>query len=117
MGVEIMRELERMILLDRIDSHWKDHLYNIDYLEEGIHLRGYGGKDPIVVFKNEALDVFESMHQRIEEDVCEYVFKAQLNIESREEKRSRTPARRKDKKQAMPRRRATRSNRPKRRKR
>jgi len=117
MGVEIMRELERMILLDRIDSHWKDHLYNIDYLEEGIHLRGYGGKDPIVVFKNEALGVFESMHQRIEEEVCEYVFKAQLNIESREEKRSRTPARPKDKKQAMPRRRATRSNRPKRRKR
>ena len=51
MGVEIMRELERMILLDRIDSHWKDHLYNIDYLEEGIHLQETGktgkNRDPL----------------------------------------------------------------------
>ena len=120
MGAEIMRELERMILLDRIDSHWKDHLYNIDYLEEGIHHRGQGGKDPIVVFKSEALDIFVEMHQRIEEEICEWIFKTQLNTESREEKRSRIPAQRNDQKQTMPRQRtsrAARSNRPKRRKR
>ena len=78
MGVEHIRALERLVLLDRIDSHWKDHLYNIDYIEEGIHLRGYGGKDPIVVFKNEAYAVFETMYQRIEEEVSEYMFKARI---------------------------------------
>ena len=78
MGVEHMRALERLVLLDRIDSHWKDHLYNIDYIEEGIHLRGYGGKDPIVVFKNEAYAVFELMYQRIEEEVSEYMYKARI---------------------------------------
>ncbi len=78
MGVEHIRALERLVLLDRIDSHWKDHLYNIDYIEEGIHLRGYGGKDPIVVFKNEAYGVFETMYQRIEEEVSEYMFKARI---------------------------------------
>ncbi len=78
MGSELMRTLERLILLDRIDHHWKDHLYNIDYIEEGIYLRGYAGKDPIVVFKNEAFGVFEAMYRRIEEEVSEYIFKARI---------------------------------------
>ena len=82
MGIEQMRTLERLLLLDRIDSHWKDHLYNIDYIEEGIHLRGYGGKDPIVVFKNEAFNVFEAMYQRIEEETSEYIFKVHLDVEA-----------------------------------
>lgn len=82
MESEQMRLLERLVLLDRIDHHWKDHLYNIDYIEEGIHLRGYAGKDPIVVFKNEAFSVFEAMYQRIEEEVSENIFKARLNTEA-----------------------------------
>ena len=82
MGGEQMRTLERLLLLDRIDSHWKDHLYNIDYIEEGIHLRSYGGKDPIVVFKNEAFHVFEVMYQRIEEETSEYIFKVHLDVEA-----------------------------------
>ena len=82
MGSEHMRTLERLLLLDRIDSHWKDHLYNIDYIEEGIHLRSYGGKDPIVVFKNEAFHVFEAMYQRIEEETSEYIFKVHLDVEA-----------------------------------
>ncbi|MDE0300271.1 MAG: preprotein translocase subunit SecA [Candidatus Poribacteria bacterium] len=82
MGAEQMRTLERLLLLDRIDSHWKDHLYNIDYIEEGIHLRSYGGKDPIVVFKNEAFNVFEAMYQRIEEETSEYIFKVHLDVEA-----------------------------------
>ncbi len=83
MGEEAMRILERLLLLDRIDSHWKDHLYNIDYIEEGIRFgAGYGGKDPIVVFKNEALGVFESMYQHIEEEVSEFIFKSRLNTEA-----------------------------------
>ena len=82
-GPEQMRLLERLLLLDRIDDHWKDHLHNIDYIEEGIRFgAGYGGKDPIVVFKNEALAVFESMYQQIEEEVSEFIFKSQVNTEA-----------------------------------
>ena len=83
MGPEMMRVLERLLLLDRIDDYWKDHLYNIDYIEEGIRFgAGYGGKDPIVVFKNEALAVFESMYQHIEEEVSEFIFKSRVNTEA-----------------------------------
>ena len=78
MGPEMMRNLERIVMLDRIDRNWMDHLYNIDYLEEGIWLRGYEGKDPVVVFKNEAFNIFGDMIARIKEEVTEYMFKAQL---------------------------------------
>ena len=79
----MMRLLERLLLLDRIDDHWKEHLHNIDYIEEGIRFgAGYGGKDPIVVFKNEALAVFETMYQSIEEEVSEFVFKSQVNTQA-----------------------------------
>ena len=101
MGSGMMRVLERLLLLDRIDDHWKDHLYNIDYIEEGIRFgAGYGGKDPIVVFKNEALAVFESMYQHIEEEVSEFIFKSRVNTEaprrapSQRTNRSRKPQRR-----------------------
>lgn len=90
-GQETMRLLERLLLLDRIDDHWKEHLYNIDYIEEGIRFgAGYGGKDPIVVFKNEALAVFETMYQSIEEEVSEFIFKSRVNTEAPR----RTPGRR-----------------------
>ena len=92
MGPEMMRVLERLLLLDRIDDHWKEHLHNIDYIEEGIRFgAGYGGKDPIVVFKNEALAVFESMYQQIEEQVSEFIFKSRVNTEA---PRRRAPSRR-----------------------
>ena len=91
LGAETMRLLERLLLLDRIDDHWKEHLYNIDYIEEGIRFgAGYGGKDPIVVFKNEALAVFETMYQSIEEEVSEFIFKSRVNTEAPR----RTPGRR-----------------------
>lgn len=96
MGSDLMRTLERLILLDRIDHHWKDHLYNIDYIEEGIYLRGYAGKDPIVVFKNEAFSVFEAMHQRIDEEVSEYVFKARIETTTLESDRPRRASRRRE---------------------
>ena len=101
MGAETMRLLERLLLLDRIDNHWKDHLYNIDYIEEGIRFgAGYGGKDPIVVFKNEALGVFESMYQHIEEEVSEFIFKSRVNTEAPR----RAPARRSGRPGGRPRR-------------
>ncbi|RKU30675.1 preprotein translocase subunit SecA [Candidatus Poribacteria bacterium] len=79
MGSEDMRLLERLLVLDRIDSHWKEHLYNIEYIQHGIRFEGYGGKDPIIVFKNEALGVFESMYQSIERQVSEFIFKMQVS--------------------------------------
>ncbi|MYA72031.1 preprotein translocase subunit SecA [Candidatus Poribacteria bacterium] len=102
-GPEMMRLLERLLLLDRIDDHWKDHLQNIDYIEEGIRFgAGYGGKDPIVVFKNEALAVFESMYQQIEEEVSEFIFKSQVNTQAPR----RAPGRRTGKPRRQPPRRA-----------
>lgn len=102
-GPEMMRLLERLLLLDRIDDHWKDHLQNIDYIEEGIRFgAGYGGKDPIVVFKNEALAVFESMYQQIEEEVSEFIFKSQVNTQAPR----RAPGRRTSKSRRQPPRRA-----------
>lgn len=82
MGSELMRLLERLLVLDRIDSHWKDHLYNIDFIEQDMRLAGYGGKDPIVVFKSEALGIFESMYQNIEKEVSEFIFKSSVNTEA-----------------------------------
>ena len=102
-GPDMMRLLERLLLLDRIDDHWKDHLHNIDYIEEGIRFgAGYGGKDPIVVFKNEALAVFESMYQQIEEEVSEFIFKSQVNTQAPR----RAPGRRAGKPRRQPPRRA-----------
>jgi preprotein translocase subunit SecA len=103
LGPEMMRLLERLLLLDRIDDHWKEHLYNIDYIEEGIRFgAGYGGKDPIVVFKNEALAVFESMYQHIEEEVSEFIYKSRVNTEAPR----RVPGRRTGKPRRQPPRRA-----------
>ena len=107
LGAETMRLLERLLLLDRIDDHWKEHLYNIDYIEEGIRFgAGYGGKDPIVVFKNEALAVFETMYQSIEEEVSEFIFKSRVNTEAPR----RTPGRRTGGRRRQPPRRAQQAN-------
>ncbi len=93
MSSEKMRLLERLLLLDRIDHHWKDHLYNIEFIEQEIRLSGYGGKDPIVVFKSEALGIFESMYQTIEREVSEYIFKSRVNVEAPRRMPNRQPAR------------------------
>ncbi|HIE29242.1 TPA: preprotein translocase subunit SecA, partial [Candidatus Poribacteria bacterium] len=90
MGSEMMRELERIVMLDRIDRNWMDHLYNIDYMKEGIWLRGYEGKDPVIVFKNESFNIFGEMIARIKEEVTEYMFKAQLVKEAPARPRRRT---------------------------
>ena len=73
-GPEQMRELERMIMLQIIDSQWKDHLLNIDHLKEGIGLRGYAQKDPLIEYKKESFSLFEDLQRRIEEEVIRYLF-------------------------------------------
>jgi len=85
LGEGIMRQLEMMIMLQVADSQWKDHLYSMDHLKEGIGLRGYGQKDPLVEYKREAYDMFAAMMERIEEDSLQYLFKVQLQPTEREE--------------------------------
>jgi len=73
-GEERTREFERIIMLQIIDSQWKDHLLAMDYLKEGIGLRGYGQKDPLIEYKKESYDMFQSMMDRIEEDTIRYLY-------------------------------------------
>jgi preprotein translocase subunit SecA len=74
LGPEGMRYHERMIMLSVLDTQWKDHLLNMDHLKEGIGLRGYGQHDPLVEYKRESFDMFESMMQRFQEDTIRYLF-------------------------------------------
>jgi preprotein translocase subunit SecA len=73
-GAQTMRWLERRIILDIVDTQWKDHLYSLDHLKEGIGLRGYGQKDPLVEFKKEAFILFEEMMTRIDNETTRYLF-------------------------------------------
>ena len=74
LGPERMREFERMILLQVIDSQWKDHLLEMDHLKEGIGLRGYGQRDPLVEYKKESYEMFQALMDRVEEDALRYLF-------------------------------------------
>jgi preprotein translocase subunit SecA len=77
-GADLMRLLERRIILDVVDSQWKDHLLSLDHLKEGIGLRGYGQKDPLVEFKKEAFTLFEDMMARIDNETVRYLFHIQV---------------------------------------
>jgi preprotein translocase subunit SecA len=86
-----MREFERMILLQVIDSQWKDHLLAMDHLKEGIGLRGYGQKDPLIEYKKEGFEMFQSMLDRIEEDAVRYLFLIQPVLDQPAPVRRQTP--------------------------
>src|SRR5260370_15225335 len=77
-GADLMRWLERRIILDVVDSQWKDHLLSLDHLKEGIGLRGYAQKDPIVEFKKEAFVLSEDMMARIDNETIRYLFHTQV---------------------------------------
>jgi preprotein translocase subunit SecA len=77
-GADIMRQTERMIMLQVIDDQWKDHLLSMDHLKEGIHLRGYGQKDPLVEYKKESFILFQDMMDRIEDETLRYLFFLQV---------------------------------------
>jgi preprotein translocase subunit SecA len=72
-GAELMRDFERNITLRVVDSRWKDHLDAMDSLREGIGLRAYGQRDPLVEYRNEAYEMFQAMVGAIQEDVVTYV--------------------------------------------
>jgi len=73
-GVEVMRQTERIVMLNVIDSQWKDHLLSMDHLKEGIGLRGYGQKDPLVEYKKESFQLFQDMMDRVEDESVRYLF-------------------------------------------
>ncbi len=73
-GPEIMRETERMLMLNVIDNQWKDHLLSMDHLKEGIGLRGYGQKDPLVEYKKESKVMFDDMIERVEDESIRFLY-------------------------------------------
>ena len=77
-GADMMRETERMVMLQVIDNQWKDHLLSMDHLKEGIGLRGYGQKDPLVEYKKESYVLFQDMMDRIEDETVRYLFFLQV---------------------------------------
>jgi preprotein translocase subunit SecA len=86
-----MREFERIIMLQVIDSQWKDHLLGMDYLKEGIGLRGYGQRDPLIEYKKESYDMFQAMMDRIEEDSIRYLFLIQPVVQEEVPQRKQQP--------------------------
>ncbi len=72
---EILRRVERDIMLQIVDAQWKDHLYSLDHLKEGIGLRGYGQRDPLVEYKKESFALFSAMKDRIEEEIVRYLWR------------------------------------------
>ncbi len=81
LGGELMRYLERSILLQVIDNRWREHLFDMDYLREGIHLRGFAQIDPLVAYKNEGFSMFEELMHSIWEEFSKLVFHAEIQIE------------------------------------
>ena len=73
-----MRQLERTVLLSVMDAKWKDHLYMMDALREGIHLRAYGQRDPLVEYQREAFTMFEALTASIQEDFVKYIYRVEF---------------------------------------
>jgi preprotein translocase subunit SecA len=80
LGAEVMRQVERQIMLQIIDQKWREHLYEMDYLQEGIHLRAMGQKDPLVEWQREGFDMFGLMMHGIALDFVKYVMHAQVTV-------------------------------------
>jgi preprotein translocase subunit SecA len=88
-GQDLMRYLERVIMLQIVDSQWKDHLLGMDHLKEGIGLRGYGQRDPLTEYKKEAFEVFSDLTARIATETLTRVFKVQVREEREVQKTQR----------------------------
>jgi len=86
-GSDTLRYLEKIVMLQVVDSQWKDHLLSMDHLKEGIGLRGYGQRDPLVEYKREAFEAFAGVSERIRSEVVTRLFKIQITRERPFEKR------------------------------
>src|SRR4029077_5061868 len=81
LGDELMRALERYLLLQLIDQRWREHLYDMDYLREGIHLRGFAQIEPIVAYKSEAFTLFRDLMNSIWSDFARMIFHVEVEVE------------------------------------
>src|SRR3954447_25145904 len=95
-GRDVLQRVERDIMLQIVDQQWKDHLYSLDHLKEGIGLRGYGQRDPLVEYKKESFELFQAMKDRVDEEIVRYLWwlRPILNEEApppRAVKRAKTP--------------------------
>ncbi len=79
-GTDLFRYLERVLMLQIVDGQWKDHLLGMDHLKEGIGLRGYGQRDPLVEYKREGFELFDATVERIKEQTVQYLFRLQPTI-------------------------------------
>jgi preprotein translocase subunit SecA len=84
LGEELMRALERYLLLQIIDNKWREHLYDMDYLREGIHLRGFAQIEPLVAYKNEAFDLFTDLMNSIWADFSRMIYHVEVEVEGAE---------------------------------
>jgi preprotein translocase subunit SecA len=94
LDVSILRRVERDIMLQIVDAQWKDHLYSLDHLKEGIGLRGYGQRDPLVEYKKESFALFQAMKDRFDEEMVKYLWRIQPVITGDEPPAVRQPVRR-----------------------
>ena len=81
LGDELMRALERFMLLQIIDERWREHLHDMDYLREGIHLRGFAQIDPLVAYKNEGFEMFTELMNNIWDEFARYVFNVEIEVQ------------------------------------
>jgi preprotein translocase subunit SecA len=81
LGADLMRSLERFMLLQIIDERWREHLHDMDYLREGIHLRGFAQIDPLVAYKNEGFDMFTGLMNSVWEEFGRYIFVVDVQVE------------------------------------
>ena len=84
-GTEVMRELERRVVLSVLDRKWREHLYEMDYLREGIYLRAYSQRDPLVEYQREGYDMFAAMMNGIKEESVGFLFNLEVSVEDEDD--------------------------------
>ncbi|MGY1813463.1 preprotein translocase subunit SecA [Blastococcus sp. SYSU D00820] len=89
LGAEVMRELERRVLLSVLDRKWREHLYEMDYLRAGIHLRAMANRDPVVEYQREGYDMFNAMLDGIKEESVGFLFNLEVKTKEQQEEEAR----------------------------
>jgi preprotein translocase subunit SecA len=80
LGEELLRQVERYLLLEIIDQRWQEHLYDMDYLQQGIHLRGFAQIEPLVAYKNEAFELFRDLMNSVWEDFARLIYHVEITL-------------------------------------
>jgi preprotein translocase subunit SecA len=92
LSTEILRKLEKLVMINIIDNRWRENLLEMDYLKEGIGLRAYGQKDPLVEYKHESYNLFKSMIEEIRVDTVKLLFNAKVVVKNDESQTEREMA-------------------------